>query len=124
MSATVRAWTPSVLWAALIFWLSSRHTVPVPHIVGFDKVCHFGAYAVFGFLLAHGGRASGLGHGWASAIGSLYGASDEYHQSFVVGRSSDPVDWLADTLGALAGAFLYSRFADRRWRHASAATQP
>ncbi len=33
---------------------------------------------------------------------SLYGMSDEWHQSFVVGRDSDWLDWLADTLGATA----------------------
>lgn len=31
---------------------------------------------------------------------SLYGVSDEWHQSFVVGRQADIYDWLADTLGA------------------------
>jgi VanZ family protein len=40
------------------------------------------------------------------AFCSLYGASDEWHQSFVVGRSSDILDWLADTSGASAGIFL------------------
>ena len=31
----------------------------------------------------------------------LYGASDEFHQYFVPGRSCDFFDWLADVLGAL-----------------------
>jgi len=31
---------------------------------------------------------------------SLYGLSDEWHQSFVAGRESDAFDWLADTIGA------------------------
>ena len=31
---------------------------------------------------------------------SLYGLSDEWHQSFVPGRVADYKDWLADTLGA------------------------
>jgi len=30
---------------------------------------------------------------------SLYGLSDEWHQSFVVGRESDTADWVADTIG-------------------------
>jgi len=31
---------------------------------------------------------------------SLYGVSDEYHQSFIDGRDADVWDWLADTIGA------------------------
>ncbi len=34
---------------------------------------------------------------------SLYGLSDEWHQSFVAGRESSALDWLADTLGGLCG---------------------
>lgn len=41
---------------------------------------------------------------------SLYGISDEWHQSFVVGRSSDVLDWLADTSGAVLASFLLMRF--------------
>lgn len=120
-----RGWAPAVLWAAVIFYLSSRHTVPVPDLTGADKACHFAAYALLGFLLARGARASGLRPAWAPALGSLYGASDEFHQYFVPGRSCDPADWAADTLGALAGAFLYTRFANRRrWGHAPAASEP
>ncbi|MCX5731999.1 MAG: VanZ family protein, partial [Deltaproteobacteria bacterium] len=32
------------------------------------------------------------------------GATDEFHQSFVPGRNADVADWMADTLGAAAGA--------------------
>ncbi len=44
---------------------------------------------------------------------SLYGISDEWHQSFVPGRDSSIGDWLADTAGALLlASFCY-------WRNAS-----
>jgi VanZ family protein len=32
----------------------------------------------------------------------VYGASDEFHQRFVPGRTADVLDWLADSLGACA----------------------
>jgi VanZ family protein len=37
-------------------------------------------------------------------IGTAYGATDEWHQSFVPGRQADAADVLADALGALAAA--------------------
>jgi len=36
-------------------------------------------------------------------IGSLYAASDEYHQSFVEGRFSEVSDFLADSAGVILG---------------------
>ncbi len=41
---------------------------------------------------------------------SLYGISDEWHQSFVEGRSPDIVDWLADSSGAGLAVFSLYRF--------------
>lgn len=40
----------------------------------------------------------------AVVIASLYGITDEFHQSFVPGRMSDPADWFTDTCGAALGA--------------------
>ncbi len=38
---------------------------------------------------------------------SLYGATDEWHQSYIPGREADIADWLADIAGAtLALIFL------------------
>ncbi|MEY3896711.1 MAG: hypothetical protein RLZZ214_2231 [Verrucomicrobiota bacterium] len=46
----------------------------------------------------------------AVVVVALIGALDEYHQSFTPGRSgNDPFDWLADLLGATAGAFAFKR---------------
>lgn len=108
------AWVPAALWAAAIFWVSSRQTVSIPTFRSADKVLHFGAYAVMGFLLAHGATTGGLPPRWAVALGWAYGASDELHQAFVPGRSADPADWAADALGVLAGTFVYSRI--HAWR--------
>jgi VanZ family protein len=46
---------------------------------------------------------------------SLYGISDEFHQSFVPGRTPDPVDWATDTAGAgvaLAGILIVRKRRD------------
>jgi VanZ family protein len=39
----------------------------------------------------------------AAAITIVYGVTDEFHQSFVPGRSADAYDLAADAAGALAG---------------------
>ncbi|HEX2093541.1 MAG TPA: VanZ family protein [Longimicrobiaceae bacterium] len=114
MTRAMRGWIPAVLWAAAIFWVSSRPKVPVPDTLGADKLLHFGAYALLGFLLARGASGSGLAPRWPVALGWLYGVSDEVHQSFVPGRSADPADWLADALGVVAGTLLYVRFGSPR----------
>ncbi len=43
----------------------------------------------------------------AVAFCSLYGVYDEWHQSFVQGRTSDVADWIADTTGAAMAIFLF-----------------
>lgn len=114
MSRAVLAWVPAVLWAAAIFVVSARPSVSLPSFRAADKVLHFGAYALMGFLLAHAAASSGLSPRWAVVLGWLYGASDELHQGFVPGRSMDPADWAADALGVLAGTFAYTRI--QAWR--------
>jgi VanZ family protein len=37
------------------------------------------------------------------AIASAYGVTDEWHQSFVAGRSADVLDWYSDSIGAALG---------------------
>lgn len=114
MIRAVLGWVPAVLWAAAIFVVSGRPTVPIPSFWAADKLLHFCAYALMGFLLAHAAASTGLSPRWAVALGWLYAASDELHQGFVPGRSMDPADWAADALGVLAGTFVYSRL--RAWR--------
>lgn len=101
-----------VLYAAFIFWLSAQ---PVPAFFGpldlNDKLKHMALYGVFTWLVWHAIapsiRRAPLVLFWLTVgIVSLYGASDEVHQYFVPGRSSDVMDWLADTAAAvlMAGA--------------------
>lgn len=116
-------WLAPVLYLAAIFVISSqpRPIVSPPDFLGADKVAHFAAYAGLGALLCRAYLGSGLAGSaalWLAALtASLYGASDEWHQSFVPNRSADAADWLADSLGASIGAalfLLFLRLWDRR----------
>lgn len=107
-------WTPALLWAAVLFALSSRPTLPADLGGGLDKVAHFLAYAVLGLLLARGGLAWRMPIGWLVLFGLAYAVTDELHQAFVPGRSPDAADWVADALGVAAGClFLYRLRAGR-----------
>ena len=89
---------------ALVYGLSAQATLPAVESVG-DKLVHVGAYALFGLLCLrafHGGFGE-LRYGpaiLAMSTAALYGALDEWHQSFVPGRDPSVLDWVADVSGA------------------------
>ncbi len=106
---------PLLAYSALIFVVSSMSRLAPPDIgiTFFDKIIHCCEYGLF-FLLAM--RAvSGVPIGvsrrsayvWAIVLTVIYGALDEYHQSFVPGRDADVYDLLADTCGAILAATGY-----------------
>ncbi|MGA9521230.1 MAG: VanZ family protein [Myxococcaceae bacterium] len=102
---------PILAYAGLIFFLSSRSSLPAPRIVGFDKVAHFGEYAILGLLFsrAMGGYGVRPRRAVVITIGLclLYGVSDEVHQMFTPRRQADPLDLVADVLGGSAGALTW-----------------
>jgi VanZ family protein len=111
----LRRWAPALLWTAVLFAASSFPTVPVDLEAGRDKLAHFAAYLVLGLLLARGQTLARISPLWALVIGSLVGALDELYQSIVPGRHMDLTDWVADSLGVVAGVILY-----HAWRGSSA----
>ncbi len=119
----MKYWVPSLLYMALIFVVSSMEqpSLPMPKFewLTIDKLYHFIEYAILGGLLAWAFVKakpsiipSTLIWGLAAAISILYGASDEWHQTFVPGRCATLADWVADVLGSIAGVlvvYLYQR---------------
>src|SRR5690348_13673789 len=90
-------WGPVIFWMALIFSLSSLHDAPLPPGIS-DKSGHGLGYIGLSVLLVRamvGGlpRPVSLGVAIIAIIVTvLYGMSDEIHQLFVAGRSSDVGD--------------------------------
>ncbi len=111
----IAAWLAVTAWVGTITYLSS---LSGPEIAEFgihlwDKAEHFAAFATGGVLLALALRWS-VSWPWKKlalfAILALvvFGALDEYHQTFTPHRSgADPFDWLADSFGALVGVALF-----------------
>jgi VanZ family protein len=93
---------------ATIFFLSSREAPEFLRHKIFDledKVLHGFLYLVLASLYARALLWSGMKPSIrmllaAVLAASLYGASDELHQLFVPSRSSEVLDWVADTIGA------------------------
>ena len=114
---------PPFAYAGLIFFLSAQSSFPMlpAGIFTYDKLLHCCEYAVLGFFVARALDVFGVRHFVLLGIvaGALYGVSDEFHQYFVPGRSSDPFDALADTVGSTLGAVAWFGLAKRLHRVAS-----
>lgn len=107
----MRALIWALLIAGLIFFASSRSTVVSTGVTRIDdKFGHFGVYGLLGTLVCRIRWTSGRAALGAWILVAAYGASDEWHQSFVPGRSMDLGDWIADTLGAGLAIALYTRW--------------
>lgn len=101
----VRLWAPVVVCMAAIFYVSSLSNPPLPDEVD-DKTAHIAAYLGLGVVVVRacaGGLPARIGVRvalLAMAMTIAYGATDEYHQSFVAGRTEDVLDLRADAIGA------------------------
>ena len=115
MSPAILRWTLVLGWMAVIFLLSAQPgmpgLLPGPLQRLATTIAHVGEYAVLSSLLLHAAvpnavrpRILVLFTLWAAA--TLYGMSDEFHQSFVPGRDANLVDVLADAAGGLLGCGL------------------
>jgi len=103
---------PAAAWALFIFTLSSQSRLPrIPGAFnGFDKVAHATVFGILTLLLLFGARFPAGWRGWLCVlVATLYGVSDELHQSFVPGRAVELFDGLADLTGAVL-AYAASRF--------------
>ena len=78
-----------------------------------DKFAHLAIYTCVGFLFGRLLSASPLFKNRFSLVipltillTGLYGLTDEWHQTFVAGRSAEGLDLLADIVGGFAGSLL------------------
>lgn len=97
-------------YCLLIFTVSSfpGDEFPKIDITLIDKYVHFVVYfglcLLFFYSLKNQTKFTKLHSSplfFALLFTSLYGITDEVHQYFVPGRSSDILDWVSDTIGAL-----------------------
>jgi VanZ family protein len=112
VSRLASAWLPVLVWAGLIFALSSIPDLGTG-LGGWDlalrKAAHLVEYAVLGALLfrAVSSGVQPVRNGgtmvWAWILGAAYAASDELHQHFVPGRQASALDLAIDAVGVAVG---------------------
>ena len=104
--------------AYLMGFLWPQAPQPTVELIHFliRKAGHFSEYAVLAWLLCRSWSAVGpltiTQSRWKSALAAiliamLYAGSDEWHQSFVPGRSAAVRDVLLDSTGALTAAIAW-----------------
>ncbi len=113
--STIPGWAALALWTFLLFFLASAPASAfprLPRLIPWDKIVHAGEWAVWSGLFfavairqwprwqAH--RVFLTTAGLATVGGLLH----ELYQIPIPGRTCDPADWMADTTGALAAAFI------------------
>ncbi|WP_186441682.1 VanZ family protein [Desulfamplus magnetovallimortis] len=105
-----------MIYCILIFVQSSFPSLEaLPSFPFSDKLMHLGGYALLGALAVRDFKRQFKDKSRLSiticaiAFSTFYGATDEFHQSFVAGRSADLMDLLADFAGSVAGAWIFWR---------------
>ena len=103
----------TIAWMGLIFYLSSLSSDEFPEVptawfdAWVDELAHIFLYGVLAALSASSlwGWNPGYQIRWAliaAIAATLYGISDEFHQSFVAGRAASTGDVVVDGLAAIA----------------------
>lgn len=123
------SWIAVIVMAGIIFWMSANTGQNINQGLGIistikefltntaftltgrqvdvSPIGHFIEYFIFGLLLFNALRYHLSMKGaliLALTIASAYGITDEIHQLFVPERSSDPLDWIVDTIASGLGA--------------------
>jgi VanZ family protein len=119
--ATLLRLVPVAVAMGIIFFLSHQpgDSLSLPRIPGIDKVAHMVVYAFLAATILasfsdeqkHAKPKRVL---WLTVLLCLvYAISDEFHQSFVLGRTSSFFDVFADCTGATLTSVLWFRWRKR-----------
>ncbi len=121
MKRHLSLWLPVIVWMGVIFIGSSISKIPQVGDVTLDGLVHRAAhmleFAVLGALLL---RAASNNKPVSKReiiitliVIGLYGASDEFHQRFTPGRSSEGIAVLFDVAGGALGVWVWQRWTSR-----------
>lgn len=110
---TIKWLTLPFLWMSFIFFLSAQPVLPGPKVMWgdflFKKCAHMFVYAMLylwwllffkKYEILNGKKVKNKWW-WCLVLVFLYALTDEYHQSFILGRTATVRDIGFDTLGGL-----------------------
>lgn len=113
-------WLPSIVWMVIIYYLSSFHKLQAS-VVGWQdfivrKLAHFLEYTLlfifYNFSLK---RTTKILYRkrliYCLILTVIYAITDEYHQTWVSGRTGKPFDIGVDSLGAFFGYLIVWKLA-------------
>ena len=100
-------WLPVLLWMALITYWSSQSSLPIdqPWIARLLRgqqhpLAHAAAFGVLAMLVRWAVEGTPGATLWAFLFSVMFGAVDEWHQSFTPGRAPDWKDLAVDAMAA------------------------
>ena len=106
-------YVPLIVYWIMLFIATTLPVSNLPSVDISDKIKHFSAFLGLSVLLSltliYQNKVLLFKKYFLTAaliISSLYGLLDEIHQSFVPGRNSEFLDWLADSLGSAVGVLI------------------
>jgi len=114
MNSFFKYWFPAIVWAAIMFVVSSipnlKSDLPSDWDMFFRKCAHAFEYMMFAFLFLRAFSSSGK-ISWVDVCSviilvGLFAISDEIHQSVVVGRHGSFWDVTLDFVSGIIGALL------------------
>lgn len=112
---------PAIIWAIAIFIQSSIPDLTPPSLgITFqDKIAHAILFGILGFLITRAFDNTTLKKFavlLSIIVSLLYAISDEFHQSFVIGRESEIGDVIADFVGILIAQFFFYKIKNSSYK--------
>ena len=110
----IKYWLPVIIYAIIIFNVSSVPGEEIPFLFSFqDVVFHILEYALLAILVSRALRAYypamifSRRFLWVLILVVAYAFSDEFHQAFVPNRDPSFLDVFYDSLGILLAGIIY-----------------
>jgi VanZ family protein len=113
MNKFLKFWLPVLVWAGIIFWLSSIPDLESGLEQDFilRKIAHILEYAILTFLLLRAFTKKRLSIKKIAIYSIIfcifYSLTDEYHQTFVFGRQGTLKDVGIDSIGILIMSLMW-----------------